>query len=117
MNYGPAGCDGQFTAHSAARSRPVGLRSRVSGCGLAGYDGAMSRTRRAVLAAWSVAALVACRPRVDDKPPNPAVWGDPNTGAGVTIPIERSPAPVGAPSPVLDLLASEVARNLDQLKS
>jgi TldD protein len=77
----------------------------------------MSRTRRAVLAAWSVAALVACRPRVSDKPPNPAVWGDPSTGAGVSIPIERSPAPTGQPAPVLDVLAAEVARNLDQLKS
>lgn len=77
----------------------------------------MSRTRRAVLAAWSVVALVACRPRVSDKPPNPAVWGDPSTGAGVTIPIERGQAPTGQPEPVLDVLTAEVARNLDQLKS
>jgi predicted Zn-dependent protease len=73
--------------------------------------------RRAVLAAWSVAALVACRPRVNDKPPNPAVWGNPDAGAGVTIPIERSQAPVGTPSPLLELLASELNRNLEQLKS
>ncbi len=72
--------------------------------------------RRAVLAVWSVAALVACRPRVSDKPPNPAVWGDPDTGNGTTIPIQRTTAPVGAPAPVLELLAAEVARNLGQLQ-
>ena len=72
--------------------------------------------RRAVLAIWSVAAVVACRPRVSDKPPNPAVWGDPDTGNGTTIPIQRTTAPVGTPSPVLELLATEVARNLAQLQ-
>ena len=73
--------------------------------------------RRAVLAVWSVAALVACRPRVNDKPPNPAVWGDPDTGSGTTIPIQRSKAPVGTPSPVLELLAAEAAKNLAQLQA
>jgi TldD protein len=72
--------------------------------------------RRAVLAIWSVAAVVACRPRVSDKPPNPAVWGDPDTGNGTTIPIQRTTAPVGTPSPVLELLATELARNLAQLQ-
>jgi TldD protein len=33
-----------------------------------------------------------------------------------TIKIQRSEAPVGAPSPVLELLATEVARNLGQLQ-
>lgn len=72
--------------------------------------------RPAVLALWSVAALVACRPRVSDKPPNPAVWGDPDTGTGATIPIQRTTAAIGTPSPVLELLAQEVAGNLAQLR-
>lgn len=60
---------------------------------------------------------MACRPRTSDKPPNPAVWGDPDTGGGATIPIQRAKAPVGTPSPLLELLTAEVARNLDQLKT
>jgi predicted Zn-dependent protease len=76
----------------------------------------MSSTRRAVLAALALAALVACRPRTQSHPPNPSTWGEPGTGAGSQIPIQRSPAPVGAPSPLLEVLAAEVTRNLAQLQ-
>ena len=77
----------------------------------------MSATRRALLAASVFAALVGCKPRGTTQPPNPAVWGEPGTGAGSRIEIQRSEAPVGAVSPVLEVLAGEVARNLGQLQS
>ena len=77
----------------------------------------MSAMRSALLAASVFAALVGCKPRVTTQPTNPAVWGEPGTGAGSRIEIQRSEAPVGAPSPVLEVLAGEVARNLGQLQS
>jgi predicted Zn-dependent protease len=77
----------------------------------------MSATRRALLAASVFAALVGCKPRGTTQPSNPGVWGEPGTGAGSRIQIQRSEAPVGAPSPVLEVLAGEVARNLGQLQS
>ena len=77
----------------------------------------MSAMRSALLAASVLAALVGCKPRVTTQPTNPAVWGEPGTGAGSRIEIQRSEAPVGAPSPVLEVLAGEVARNLGQLQS
>ena len=72
---------------------------------------------RAILAAFVVAALAGCKPRGTTEPPNPTVWGEPGTGAGSLVQIQRSEAPVGAPSPVLEVLAGEVARNLGQLQS
>ncbi len=77
----------------------------------------MSATRSALLAASVFAALAGCKPRGTTQPPNPAVWGEPGTGAGSRIEIQRSEAPVGAASPVLEVLAGEVARNLGQLQS
>ena len=77
----------------------------------------MSAMRSALLAASVFAALVGCKPRVTTQPTNPAVWGEPGTGAGSRIEIQRSEAPVGAPLPVLEVLAGEVARNLGQLQS
>lgn len=77
----------------------------------------MSATRGAMLAVSMAAALTACKPRGPTQPPNPAVWGEPGTGAGSLIEIQRSEAPVGPASPVLELLAGEVARNLGQLQS
>lgn len=75
----------------------------------------MSATGRALLAAvWLFAA---CKPRGPSQPPNPAVWGVPGTGPASQIKIQRSDAPVGPASPVLEILAAEVARNLAQLKS
>jgi predicted Zn-dependent protease len=64
-----------------------------------------------------LAALVACKPRGTVPPPNPTLWGEPGSGAGSSIKIQRSEAPVGAPSPVLEVLAGEVARNLAQLQA
>ena len=77
----------------------------------------MSATRSALLAASVFVALAGCKPRGTTQPSNPAVWGEPGTGAGSMIQIQRSEAPVGAPSPVLEVLAGEVARNLGQLQS
>lgn len=77
----------------------------------------MSAMRRAVLGASVLAALVACKPRGAVTPPNPTLWGEPGSGAGSSIKIQRSEAPVGAPSPVLEVLAGEVARNLAQLQA
>lgn len=77
----------------------------------------MSAMRSALLAAAVLAALVGCKPRGTTQPTNPAVWGEPGTGAGSRIEIQRSEAPVGAPLPVLEVLAGEVARNLGQLQS
>lgn len=77
----------------------------------------MSAMRSALLAASVLAALVGCKPRGTTQPTNPAVWGEPGTGAGSRIEIQRSEAPVGAPLPVLEVLAGEVARNLGQLQS
>ncbi len=73
--------------------------------------------RGAFLAVSLMAALAACKPRGTTQPHNPAVWGEPGTGAGSRIEIQRSEAPVGPASPVLELLAGEVARNLGQLQS
>ena len=73
--------------------------------------------RGALLAVSLMAALAACKPRGTTQPHNPAVWGEPGTGAGSRIEIQRSEAPVGPASPVLELLAGEVARNLGQLQS
>ncbi len=77
----------------------------------------MSATRGAMLAISVVAALAACKPRGTTQPASPAVWGEPGTGAGSRIEIQRSEAPVGPASPVLELLAGEIARNLGQLQS
>ncbi len=77
----------------------------------------MSATRRVLLAASVCAALSACKPDRSTQPPNPAVWGEPGTGAGSLVQIQRSEAPVGPASPVLEVLAGEVARNLGQLQS
>ena len=73
--------------------------------------------RGALLAVSLMAALAACKPRGTTQPPNPGVWGEPGTGAGSRVEIQRSEAPVGPASPVLELLAGEVARNLGQLQS
>lgn len=77
----------------------------------------MSAKRGAILAISVVAALAACKPRGTTQPTNPGVWGEPGTGAGSRIEIQRSEAPVGPASPVLELLAGEIARNLGQLQS
>ena len=77
----------------------------------------MSATRSALLVASVLFALAGCKPRGATQPANPAVWGEPGSGAGSRVQIQRSEAPVGAPSPVLEVLAGELARNLSQLQS
>lgn len=75
----------------------------------------MTSVRRAIAAAALLGAL-ACRPQNAETAPRPDVWGgQPGASAG-EVAITRTRAPVGLPSPVLEFLSKEMARNLAQLQ-